>query len=120
LGRLVKELKYYEKELADNESRVQEMNDNVANGTHLEADVKRFGLVVEESRMIIPNTEKRLCDALNELSVAVRIFNDLMPQQSNNAWLLQATKLLNDQHQLDKDVVQIVTNVDDLADGENF
>jgi hypothetical protein len=127
-SRLQKELVHYQKELVENEKKCLELKALAAvNRTdeNAAADVKRFGHVVDESRMMIPDTERRLKEALDELNRIVRE----CPLDNNDEarlegeWYQQAKALLSgrqsDQLPTD-DAPYFTTSVDNLAEGENF
>ena len=60
---MVKEVAHYKKETAENEARVQQMRDDGKDSY----DVKKAVEVLEETRMMVPDAERRLSDALDDL-----------------------------------------------------
>jgi tubulin-specific chaperone A len=61
--RLVKEVAHYTKETTENEARVQKMRDDGKDSY----DIKKAVEVLEETRMMVPDAERRLADALDDL-----------------------------------------------------
>ncbi|KAL7532107.1 hypothetical protein ACHAWF_004014 [Thalassiosira exigua] len=126
--RLVKEAAYYEKELAENESKLAQMKDDGKDPY----DVKKFGEVVAESRMMIPDSACRRDKALNELKefvATLRGDEDGNQESMGCEWMVAATEILGDvDGGAEKDDGKesgggdevAVTSVDDLAEGEAF
>jgi hypothetical protein len=92
------------------------MDDMVAskNDTY---DIKLFQQVLEESRMMVPDSEKRLGAALEELQEYIGANDDTLEGE----WMEAANLILADQDK--KEAVEgnvPETVLDDLADGEAF
>mmetsp|Transcript_34321 Transcript_34321/g.82679 ORF Transcript_34321/g.82679 Transcript_34321/m.82679 type:complete len:170 (+) Transcript_34321:162-671(+) len=142
--RLIKEVAFYEKEVQDNESQLQTMK---LDSTKTQFDIKKFIEVVDESRMMIPDSKRRLDDALRDLEEFVTS-QQLSQEQSSatseaeqssssssSEWYTTAKSLL-DEHLLhihntttkgqsssvggDVTTEEETTNVDDLKEGEAF
>lgn len=60
---MVKEVAHYTKETEENEVRVQKMRDDGKDSY----DIKKALEVLEETRMMIPDAERRLVTALDDL-----------------------------------------------------
>eukprot|EP00050_Salpingoeca_kvevrii_P013760 m.30945 g.30945 ORF g.30945 m.30945 type:complete len:114 (-) comp5280_c0_seq1:58-399(-) len=71
--RLGKERAMNHKEIAAEERRAQKMRDEGRD----EYDIKKQGEVIEECRMMVPNTQKRLAEAHAELSAMLDAEKDL-------------------------------------------
>jgi Tubulin binding cofactor A len=124
--RLAKELSYYHNELAENEKTLKAMQEAAASNSDNEdaqADVKRFGYVVDESRMMIPDTERRLKGSIAELGAVLRQFSG-SAEVSESEWYHQAKTLLDSQPDdsagLDPDEQICHTSVEDVVEGEVF
>ncbi|EEC43012.1 predicted protein, partial [Phaeodactylum tricornutum CCAP 1055/1] len=61
--RLLKEVNYYQKEVQENEVKLQQMKDDNRDPY----DVKKFAEVLDESYMMVPDSEARLAQAVHEL-----------------------------------------------------
>ena len=60
---MVKEVAHYKKETVETEERVQKMRDEGKDSY----DIKKAVELVEETRMMIPDAERRLTEALDDL-----------------------------------------------------
>ncbi|GKY98988.1 hypothetical protein MPSEU_000854500 [Mayamaea pseudoterrestris] len=110
--RLLKEADHYKTELASNESRMEEM---IASDKD-SYDIKMFQQVVDESRMMVPDSSKRLAAAMEDLGEFVTDNESLRGEWMEAANLILAK--LDKDKAVDDDVAQ--TNVDDLAEGAAF
>ena len=133
--RLIKEVAYYEQETRDNEALLEQMGTNTKKTPH---DVKKFKEVVEESRMMIPDSQKRLQHAVSELrSFVTTAEGSNRDNDSKNAisgdseWYKQAVTILQEQIPQQQPIdgggdtkyttsTYQETNLDDLKDGEQF
>ena len=122
--RLVKEATYYEKELKENEAKLQQMKDENKD----QYDIKKFQEVVGESQMMIPDSSSRRDKALEDLKEFVAL---LKKDESGNdelmkcEWMVEANKIVGVSDADSKvegnegaDVAE--TAVEGLADGEAF
>ena len=125
VDRLLKEVAYYKQEVKDNETKLEEMK----NGNKDPYDIKQFEKVLAESYMMVPDSEKRLALALEDLhSFMNNNSEDGQPDTSKavdkkGEWYRTADNLLRENFSSgigDNDQEAAVTNVDDLADGEAF
>lgn len=110
LFRLIKEVAYYKKEVGDNEVQLQAMRDAQQDPY----DIKKFQEVLGESQMMVPDSERRLQKALEELEECVR------STSATGKWLETANDILEENAREDVADVVPTTNVDDLADREAF
>jgi hypothetical protein len=111
--RLLKEANHYKAELATNQSRMDELVATKSDAY----DVKLFQQVLDESRMMVPDSEKRFAAALEELQEFVDDNNAL-----EGEWMETATSFLAG-HGKKGDLEGSSaprTSVDDLAEGEAF
>lgn len=90
LQRLIKEASYYIQETKDNEAKLAQMK---ADGKD-EYDIKKFAEVLEESQMMIPDSENRKNNAINDLK-SFMDENDSLHQEGE--WFVTAKGLL-EQH----------------------
>jgi tubulin-specific chaperone A len=120
MSRLVKECAYYKKEVEENETTLQQMKDDDRDPY----DVKKFAEVLDESYMMVPDSELRLTQAKQDL----RAFLDSSSDTSLNPtgeWYTVALSILKEQESLvanavgDNDV-PVGTSVVGLADDEAF
>jgi tubulin-specific chaperone A len=114
--RLIKESKYYEQEVIQNERKLQQMKDE-NNDPH---DIKKFQEVLSESHMMIPDSVCRKDRALDDLK---EFLSTVEGELEESEWLVEAKKLLCEaglggEKAESGDVVE--TSVDGLADGEAF
>eukprot|EP00529_Nitzschia_sp_RCC80_P035974 CAMPEP_0113465484 /NCGR_PEP_ID=MMETSP0014_2-20120614/13764_1 /TAXON_ID=2857 /ORGANISM="Nitzschia sp." /LENGTH=165 /DNA_ID=CAMNT_0000357645 /DNA_START=43 /DNA_END=540 /DNA_ORIENTATION=+ /assembly_acc=CAM_ASM_000159 len=140
--RLIKEVAYYEKEVQDNESQLQTMK---LDSTKTQFDIKKFVEVVDESRMMIPDSKRRLDDALRDLEEFVLSSRSQQQpsetsettettdaKRSSSEWYTTAKSLLDEHLNInntkglssngggDVTTEEETTNVDDLKEGEEF
>jgi len=125
LARLIKEAAYYQQEVKDNERKLEEMK-NCKKDPY---DIKRFEQVLAESYMMVPDSSKRLQQALEDLASFVQsAINGEQAVDEAGEWFVTAKQVLKDHYQQSKkdtneapgaDAV-VETNVDDLAIGEAF
>lgn len=112
--RLIKEVAFYQDEVKENEKKLQEMMDHQKD----EHDIKKFKEVLGESHMMVPDSEKRLKQALGDL----RDFCASGAAPTDGEWWETAQAVLAEHGQLvdgDDDIVH-ETKLDDLVDGEAF
>lgn len=117
--RLIKESKYYEEEVIQNEQKLQQMKDENRD-PH---DIKKFQEVLSESHMMIPDSICRRDKALGDLKEFLAALDD--GELDGNEWMVEAEKLLSEaglgekvEKEMDGDVIE--TSVDGLAEGEAF
>ena len=113
--RLIKEAEYYKKEVTENEVKLEEMK---AQGRD-PYDIKKFAEVLGESRMMVPDSEKRLSQALGDLQ---DLFQGLQQDQSLTEceWFDVAQQILTQQGNLNDSVDCHSTTIDDLPEGQAF
>ena len=87
--RLVNESSYYKKETDENTAKLEQMK---ADGKD-EYDIKKFAEVLEESVMMIPDSENRKNAAVEDLRQFVE-GNDLI---QDSEWMVTANALLEEQ-----------------------
>ena len=119
-GRLEKEVAHYRLEVVENRNQWQSVKDDP---TKDEYDAKRYQDIWEESLRMVPDAQRRLTTALEDLASNVeQHFDD--ETAKDNEWLPVARDLLSKglQNELvdDGGVGGQVTSVDDLPDGEDF
>jgi len=121
-NRMLKEVAYYKKEVKENETKLEEMKRNNKDPY----DIKQFEKVLAESYMMVPDSESRLAQTLEDLSSFV---NESLSDSTTFAidktgeWFTEADKLLRENFgnrvgDGDQEVAE--TNVDDLTEGEAF
>lgn len=111
----MKEAAYYQKEVKQNEETLKEMIDKGDDPY----DIKKFKEVLGESLMMVPDSQKRLDRAIEEL----REFCDTAAEPLKGEWADAASKVLEeyDAEKKGGDANAIEeTRVDDLAEGEAF
>jgi tubulin-specific chaperone A len=131
--RLVKEVEYYNQEVCDNEAQLKEMKLKEADPY----DIKRFEQVLGESYMMVPDSSKRLLQALEDLAafLAAHPHNDdeEVEEVKNTStdppcWYSIAKEIMQ-KHSTKSDMPSgsiiaddavVETIVDDLEDGEAF
>lgn len=68
LPRLQKEVAYYQQEVLDNQQKLKDMKlQQTPNGKYTVFDIKKFEEVLDESHMMIPDSTRRLQDAVKDL-----------------------------------------------------
>ena len=87
-SRLVKEAAYYKKEVQENESKLAKMKEDEKD----EYDIKKFAEVLEESVMMVPDSESRLKKAAEDLS----LFMESNPDLEDGEWLEKARALVEE------------------------
>jgi tubulin-specific chaperone A len=113
---LSKEVSYYEKEVAENELKLNAMREQKMN-SH---DIKRFEDVLGESYMMVPDSKNRLEQALSELHSYMQ--STEVEGLETNEWYIQAKMLLQkefDHNDETDDIVQ-ETDIGDLQEDEAF
>ena len=113
---MIKEAEYYKQEVIENEAKLEEMK---AQGRD-PFDIKKFAEVLGESRMMVPDSEKRLSKALNDLQ---DFLQGLPKDQSLTEceWLDAAQQILTQQGNFSDSIdCHSTTRLDDLPEGEAF
>lgn len=118
-NRLTKEVAYYKQEVIENETKLKEMKDQNKN-PH---DIKKFGEVLGESKMMIPDSQNRLDRALSDLEAFLS--SEEAQGLEASEWYGPAQDMLkakNDQTQGEGAADDVVeeTDVSGLQDGEAF
>jgi tubulin-specific chaperone A len=121
--RLSNEAAYYKVEARENETKLAKMRSDGRDPY----DIKKFEEVLDESYMMIPDSEDRFQRNVLDLQSFVTKHATVL-QQSSSEWIETANQFLRDHNsnnskndtasKLVQDVV--VTNVDDLMEGEAF
>ena len=116
---MIKELAYYKQEVLDNEKTLIEMKESGRDSY----DIKRFEQVLGESYMMVPDSTRRLQQALDDLCGFIEMHEGDAEGTALNTtgkWYNEATKLVRDHHKVGNGADVVYTNVDDLAEGEAF
>ena len=112
----MKEVAYYEKEVLENEAKLEEMKAEKRDPY----DIKKFQEVLDESYMMIPDSKGRLKQSLEDL--ASYTDSSEVEDLKSNEWYIQAKELLTQEKErldnLDDRVAE--TSVADLQEGEAF
>lgn len=87
--RLVKEVAYYQQEVKENETKLQTMKDKEKDPY----DIKKFDEVLGESLMMIPDSERRLKESLEDLGLFLDT-NETLLTADNSEYLTKARDLL--------------------------
>lgn len=119
---LLKEVAYYKEEVKENELKLEEMKSSDKDSY----DIKRFEQVLGESYMMVPDSTKRLQQALDDLSSFIAADADSL--DTTGEWLQTAKQLLLTSSETCPAAPKLggeagdfaETSVDDLADGEAF
>ena len=120
---MLKEVAYYEKEVKENEEKLKEMKVQKRNLF----DIKKFGEVLEESHMMIPDSKNRLEQALTDLATYVESaeVRGLAAEIVDYEWYVKALELLKENTGIqttennNEDIVD-ETDVSCLEEGEAF
>eukprot|EP00934_Nitzschia_sp_Nitz4_P004439 Nitzschia sp. Nitz4//scaffold169_size48518//14313//14839//NITZ4_007067-RA/size48518-snap-gene-0.51-mRNA-1//1//CDS//3329538373//4429//frame0 len=124
--RLIKEVAYYHKEVEENQDILDKMKEDKKDPY----DIKKFDEVLGESLMMIPDSQARLKQSLQDLATYIES-EEVAPLADKDEWWIKGKELLIQENVLgnsesaatpgegDKDDV-VETNLDDLADGEAF
>ena len=110
---MIKEAAYYKKEVQENERQLQQMKDD-GKDPH---DIKKFQEVLDESLMMVPDSEQRLSRALQDLRdfvVSAEVVD------TKGEWYTKAQEILREHNVSGNDCEIAETKVDDLAEGEAF
>mmetsp|Transcript_23241 Transcript_23241/g.65852 ORF Transcript_23241/g.65852 Transcript_23241/m.65852 type:complete len:174 (-) Transcript_23241:144-665(-) len=119
--RLVKEVAYYEKEVKENEATLAKMK---ADGKD-PYDIKKFEEVLGESYMMIPNSNKRLQSALEDLLECCSS-PEIDDDKKSGEWYTKAQDVLRSRNMLKDSAAASAgteaetTDLSDLKDGEAF
>ena len=108
--RMIKEAAYYKNEAKDNEAKLAKMKEEGRDPY----DVKKFQEVLNESYMMIPDSEQRLKKCVSDLGLLV----ESQSWSNESEWLPKAKEILK-QYQEQEDAVD-ETKVDSLKEGEVF
>lgn len=90
LQRLMKEASYYKKEVEENQAKLDKMK---ADGKD-EYDIKKFAEVLDESIMMVPDSENRKMAALQDLKIFIEKNEDIL--DADGDWMKTAKSLLNE------------------------
>lgn len=121
---MTKEVAHYQKELSEHQAELDRME--AATGQYDQYDCKRRRDIVEETARMVPDSERRLETAVDELQVLVKDPEHIAVLQDSE-WYATALQELERQptatartalHGLNGTTPH--TNVDDLQDGEAF
>jgi tubulin-specific chaperone A len=107
--RLAKEVSYYQKEVEDNEFKLEHMKTEGRDPY----DIKKLQEVLGESKMMVPDSQARFQGSLEELAILVDDF------EAESEWLTPAKALLEEHKVRGKARVE-ETNVGELREGEAF
>jgi len=114
--RLLKEVAYYKQEVNDNETKLETMKSDTSKDPY---DIKQFEKVLDESYMMVPDSERRLKQALEDLTAFVS--SDDATVDKTGEWFTTADAILKENCSNGGDEEHVPeTKVDDLADGEAF
>ena len=117
MRRLLKEVGYYKQEVQENEEKLATMTSSSAANPY---DVKRFRQVLDESYMMVPDSTKRLDNALADLAKFLGE-EDAQAIPKDNEWMKVANDLLQEHENPSlENEAPTTTNVDSLAEGEAF
>jgi tubulin-specific chaperone A len=84
---LIKEVQYYKDEVKENEMKLAKMKEEQKD----EYDIKKFQEVLDESIMMVPDSETRLGKALDDLK---QFMDGDSCKELNNEWMDKAQSLL--------------------------
>lgn len=109
-SRLLKEVDYYKKEVIENQEKLKEMQDSNRDFY----DIKKFKEVLDESLMMVPDSERRLKQALDDL-------HDTVSSTSvRGEWFETAQEILTNNYTDSQDDAVKTTKLDDLGEDEAF
>mmetsp|Transcript_32539 Transcript_32539/g.67864 ORF Transcript_32539/g.67864 Transcript_32539/m.67864 type:complete len:134 (-) Transcript_32539:293-694(-) len=111
--RIRKEVDYYLQEVKENEEQLQQMKDDQKDPY----DIKKFEEVLGESRMMVPDSHRRLEAAVEDLS---SFLEASAPDLTDEEWKTTAQQILEKEKSGTSDEAAPSTNVDGLAEGEAF
>eukprot|EP00566_Odontella_aurita_P022852 CAMPEP_0113596068 /NCGR_PEP_ID=MMETSP0015_2-20120614/40107_1 /TAXON_ID=2838 /ORGANISM="Odontella" /LENGTH=137 /DNA_ID=CAMNT_0000503495 /DNA_START=39 /DNA_END=453 /DNA_ORIENTATION=+ /assembly_acc=CAM_ASM_000160 len=115
--RLIKESAYYEEEVKENETKLQVMKEENRDPY----DIKKFEEVVDESRMMVPDSRARMRRALEDLEQYLQSDEVKEGVNEEGGWCNAAKGFdlgTKGRVAASDDVAE--TNLDDLAEGEAF
>jgi len=84
----MKEVQYYKDEVKENEMKLMKMKEEQKD----EYDIKKFQEVLDESIMMVPDSEARLQKALDDLN---QFMEGDSGKELNGEWVEKAQSLLN-------------------------
>lgn len=111
----MKEVSSYEREVIENEKKLEEMKTDSSKDEH---DIKYFKQVLAESYMMVPDSKKRLDHAFLELSDFLREYGNEISDDSE--WYSISRTILQSNVREYTTNNTVSTNVDNLADTEIF
>ncbi|KAG7344165.1 tubulin binding cofactor A [Nitzschia inconspicua] len=121
--RLQKEVTYYQKEVTENEEKLEEMKKQNKNPF----DIKKFQEVLDESHMMVPDSQRRFEEALRDLRTFLESINEEDETVTSSEWYQPAMELIKGMDggitqdiAIADDAVVEVTDVSNLQDGEAF
>eukprot|EP00535_Pseudo-nitzschia_heimii_P009231 CAMPEP_0197175020 /NCGR_PEP_ID=MMETSP1423-20130617/1351_1 /TAXON_ID=476441 /ORGANISM="Pseudo-nitzschia heimii, Strain UNC1101" /LENGTH=143 /DNA_ID=CAMNT_0042624059 /DNA_START=9 /DNA_END=440 /DNA_ORIENTATION=- len=122
--RLLKEVSYYEKEVTENQEKLNEMKDQDRNPF----DIKKFAEILDESHRMVPDSKNRLEEALRDLAtyMASEEVKDLGSEIVENEWHEKALEILKennvDQQNCGDSYGNLFeeTDTSNLREGEDF
>jgi tubulin-specific chaperone A len=110
----LKEAAYYEQEVKENESTLEEMKTENRDSY----DIKKFQEVLDESYMMIPDSKSRLKQTLQDL--ASYVDSSEVENSKSSEWYIQAKSLLTKEIEDAPEDGVVETTVADLKEGEAF
>jgi hypothetical protein len=120
---MAKEFHFYEKEVLENEAKLQELKDGAflrdPDSVADDFDIKNFENVLAESYMMVPDSKGRLTKALDDLSLFVDT-NTQDATVTESEWFVTANEILVAEGGKEKVEEVTRTEVADLADDEAF
>ena len=117
---MIKECTFYEREVAENEKKLQQMKDENRDPY----DIKKFQEVLSESHMMIPDSICRRDKALSDLKDFLAVLEG--EELAGNEWMVEAKNMLSgadlsdDKAGKETGIDVAETPVEGLADGEAF
>ena len=105
--RLLKEVAFYVEEVKENEKIVESMK---LDSSKDEYDVKRYEQVLAESYMMIPDSQKRLQNAIEDLD---GFLTDSSELDETSEWFIQAKQILKESNNDTKQDFDVHTIVSD-------
>eukprot|EP00521_Asterionellopsis_glacialis_P000446 CAMPEP_0195252580 /NCGR_PEP_ID=MMETSP0706-20130129/3944_1 /TAXON_ID=33640 /ORGANISM="Asterionellopsis glacialis, Strain CCMP134" /LENGTH=136 /DNA_ID=CAMNT_0040304897 /DNA_START=30 /DNA_END=440 /DNA_ORIENTATION=+ len=114
--RLAKEAAYYKQEVHTNTEKLTKMKEDNQDPY----DIKKFEEVLQESIMMVPDSQARLHQYVEDLSLFMETHADELAVEGE---FYKAAQLLQQEHLSPddkKDGENLTTNVDDLQDDEAF
>ena len=113
--RLLKEATYYKKEVEDNEITLEAMKSSGKDPY----DIKQFEKVLAESYMMVPDSERRLKQSLEDLSCFLESCDGATINRSSD-WYATAQEIVQEKYGDKGDQDFPKTNIEDLGNDEEF